>query len=184
MYLPMYSRFSFAIAKNTTDRTVWHTCKEYAGRALGRRNPKKYVTITMWNGWREDIWPSDESGCSPITQDIINDLRAYINARGKELGIKNDVSITAIPGYAGCIHIKVPPDWCHNRITAHLLLTYIRHQIGNNSMDISHLAAADKLITHAKKVKIDKFNEQMKALNPFGYLRGIVNASQNFHYQD
>jgi hypothetical protein len=176
MYLPLYSGFKFAIAKTPSYKTTWHSCKEYAGRALGGRKPKRYVTVTIWNGYKKD---SIHANYLPISHKA-KTLENYLNTLSKKYGSKQTFSVTSVDEFDGCLRIRVPPAWCDNRITAHLFMTYVRDYIGSPYGDDSHLSYAKDLLDYAQKVGLDTFNDKMRSLNNYRYILGIVRATDRW----
>jgi hypothetical protein len=167
----------FSIAKTPSNKTQWHTCKEYAGRALGGRNPKRYVTITVWNGIKPGGFPSDEL----IIQNKDKQLQSYLNEVSSSYKSKAKFIVTSVEGQPGILQIKVPPEWCHNRITAHLLFTHIRLYLRPTVYsDQRHLNIAMDLLNHGKNVGMDKFNEEMDAMNRRRRTLGIVVAANRW----
>ena len=174
MILPYYSGFMFSIARTPTSSTVWHNCKEYAGRALGGRNPKKYVTMTIWNGIKPGGYPADNQ----IISNKAEGLKNILNEMSMSYKSKDKFIVTSVEGQPGILQVKVPPAWCHNRITAHLLLTHIRKYLRPSlaDLDIRHLDQAEVLLAYGKRVGMDKFNEEMHAMNRQRRTLGIVGA--------
>jgi len=175
---PWYTAFHMAVAVNPTRPNLWHHCKEYAGRALGKKNPKNYVTTIVWSGYKDgssgDIWPSINKKAK--------ELEEFLNAKSKEFGSSSKFKVSKVEEERGCLRIKVPPQWCHNRITAHLYWTYVRSFLINSLNDFKHLEICKDLLDHAREVGLDKFNEEMLALSKLYYhkLRGIVMAQEKW----
>jgi hypothetical protein len=178
MILPYYSGFMFALAKNPSARTQWHTCKEYAGRALGGRNPKRYVTMTVWNGTKGD---GQGGTAGPRIDDKATELQSLLNEVSGSYKSKDKFVVSSVANQPGILQVRVPPAWCHNRITAHLLLTHIRLFLrpSTSSTDMRHLNDASNLLSYGKQVGMDKFNDEMRAINAQRRTLGIVSA----HYR-
>jgi hypothetical protein len=174
MYLPHYSTFSFAIAKTPSHRTSWYSCKEYAGRSLGHRKPKHYVTITVWSGYT-----TERPNASTIN-DRAQELEAYLNARCAEFKSKDKFHVFTIKDYPGCLHIRVPAVWCDNRITAHLFFTYVRSFLIDRILDGTHLYNARDLLVYGKEIGLEEFNKTLQSLPNPQRILGIVQATDRW----
>jgi len=183
MYIPFYAGFYFAIAKNTTVHTTWHSCKEYAGRELGARKPKNYVTLTIWNGYKPDgiAYTPDPIGYRAA------EVQDYLDKLCQTYKTDQKFRVLKVDSQDGCLHIRVPPVWCDNRITAHLLLTNLRLLLkyGSTYSDEHHLEMADAMLRYGQKVGLDQFNVDMRRINPSNTILGIVQAAhQNWRPVD
>lgn len=176
MHLPYYRGFFFAIAKNPTTKTIWNSCKEYAGSALGCKNPKRYTTVTIWNGYKDGGF---NEARRPINGKA-KELEEHLNSLSVEFGSKDKFIVLPIKDYKGCLHIRVPPAWCHNRITAHLFATHVRLFLMGTTQDKNHLEASKDLLTYGKEVGLDIFNKKMYNLNKFRRVLGIVAAEHRW----
>ncbi len=182
MYLPHYVGFYFAVAKTPKFNTPWQGCKEYAGRALGYKRPKGYVTMTVWNGHGVPVAAGHL--IRPAINTRAKPLQEHLNGISKKYHSKARFKVSSVPGFNGCLRIQVPTAWCHNRITAHLLLTHIRHFLAYENYgttDNRHLADADIMLKFGQKDGLDVFNTRMRSLlKSYSNLLGIVNAKNRW----
>ncbi len=186
MYLPYYVGFYFATAKTPKFNTPWHGCKEYAGRALGSKRPKGYITITVCNG--HGVVVSAGHSTRPAINTRAKPLQEHLNGISKKYHSEAKFKVSSVPDFNGCLHIKVPAAWCHNRVTAHLLLTHIRHFLAYENYgttDNRHLSEADAILKFGQKDGLDVFNTKMRRIVLLNTnVLGIVNANNRWVNQN
>ena len=154
MILPPYSGFYFVVARTARNSRRWHSCKEYFGRELGAKRPKGYVTVTVWNGYADT--PTSYY-YSPINTRA-KELQNHLNAINKEYQGSSRFVVHEVENFPGCLRIRVPRDWCNNRVTAHLFATHVRHFLSDRGADNSHLNSARVMLDHAKVIGLEEFN--------------------------
>lgn len=165
------------VAKNPKRFGPWQNCKEYAGRALGNRNPKNYVTVTIWSGYNGE----PEQAAFPRIAHRAEELQNYLNTKSEEFGSTDRFRVFAVDGYDGILQIRVPPDWCNNRVITHLFYTYVRKFLTGDTRDDQHLQIAEGLLTYGKKVGMKAFNNKLRDLLIGRRLLGIVAAQHRYN---
>lgn len=175
MYLPGYTGFWFAVARTPKRSSQWHTCKEYFGRDLGRRRPKNYVTVILWNGYHAQR----DFNTVPRIDTRAKALEDTLNGKCEAYKTDQRFKVYPVKDQPGCLRIHVPPAWCANRVTAHLFATYVRQFLGGRDVDYSHLSSARTMLEHAQDVGLDEFNQEMAHIG-VRYTLGIRDASHNW----
>jgi len=195
MQIPNYTGIFFS-TKSSPNTYEWHACKEDAGRYLAQHNSAGVLLVCKTETYTEKhhgIFGTTWAVKHKSVKLSCAKLQKKMQEIAKAFHTRDVPQVSPVKSRTNVLRIDVPPRWRQNRITTHLLLTYVKRVIKPSAAsDINHLQSAKRLIAYAKAQGLTIFNRQMSAIlqerkntYPYTSIRGIVEAGKYMdkHYE-
>lgn len=164
MRAPVYPAFYFS-TYDTPESSQWHTCKEIFGYYIKRDNVNKdIVKFHISKGRHISI------------RNHVTLLKQYIDNRLKEAGLSYVINVESQT--EDSITFTIPKVLSEDRVTPHLIATYVRLYFNYDVKDSQHLKDSKLILKYIKSIGIKRFSRIMNKTSKRRDLCGIVSANK------